>query len=150
LAAALAQLDSALPVGRRPRTVDELEAVMRLIALIHGEWVRLHPFANGNARTARLLAAFIALRYSLPVFVSIKPRPDDVTYARASKASMGRPPNVLGTTTILQRPPGISSPCACWNSSPSFLPFTAAQAAVPAQSSSGRRRRGRPRASSLI
>lgn len=117
LAAALGRLDVALPHGTRPTTVDEVATVVRLVAAVHGEWVRLHPFANGNGRTARLLAAFIALRYSLPVFVTVKPRPDDVAYARASKASMGRPPDFVGdhsaatavfghllTLTLLQQP----------------------------------------------
>jgi hypothetical protein len=43
-------------------------------------------FANGH----------IALRYGLPVFVTLKPRPDDVAYARAAKRSMGRPPDFTG------------------------------------------------------
>lgn len=96
LHAALAVLDAQLPVGHRPAAVDELDAVVSLIALAHGEWVRLHPFANGNGRTARLLAAFLALRYDLPVFVTLKPRPADVAYARAAAASMGRPPDFRG------------------------------------------------------
>ena len=94
--AGLEHLDAVLPPGRRPTTVDQLDAVVRLTALVHGEWVRLHPFANGNGRTARTWAAFVALRYSLPVFVTAKPRPDDVAYARAGHASMGRPPDFVG------------------------------------------------------
>ena len=35
-------------------------------------------------------------RYGLPVFVTLKPRPYDVAYARASKQSMGRPPDFIG------------------------------------------------------
>ena len=94
--AALAQLDQVLAPGQRPTSVDELEAVVGLTALVHGEWLRLHPFANGNGRTGRLWAAFIALRYSVPIFVSVKPRPDDVAYERAGRASMGRPPTFAG------------------------------------------------------
>lgn len=94
--AALQQLDRALPVDRRPAAVDELHAVVALTATVHGEWVRLHPFANGNGRTARTWAAFIALRYSLPVFVVSKPRPNDIAYARAARSSMGRPPDFAG------------------------------------------------------
>jgi len=94
--AAFAVLDAALPVGRRPRTVDELHEVVVLTAEVHGEWVRIHPFANGNGRTARVWAALIALRYGLPVFVQLKPRAGDVAYVRAAKASMGRPPDFSG------------------------------------------------------
>jgi len=93
---ALALLDAALPSGSRPSNVDTLREVVELCAVVHGEWVRLHPFANGNGRTARLLAAHIALRYGLPVFVTLQPRPHDVAYVRASKSSMGRPPHFSG------------------------------------------------------
>ena len=54
------------------------------------------PFVNGHGRTARLLAAHISLRYGLPIFVTLKPRPDDVAYARAARQSMGRPPAFIG------------------------------------------------------
>lgn len=93
---ALGVLDTALPAGRPPQTVDELAEVVAVVASIHGEWVRIHPFVNGNGRTARLLAAHVSLRYGLPVFVTLKPRPDDIAYARAAKASMGRPPDFAG------------------------------------------------------
>jgi hypothetical protein len=93
---ALEVLDAALPVGRPPQTFDELAEVVAVVASVHGEWVRIHPFVNGNGRTARLLAAHVSLRYGLPVFVTLKPRPDDIAYARAAKASMGRPPAFAG------------------------------------------------------
>ncbi len=96
LHAACRVLDPAIPVGGRPRTVDELHEVVALTAEVHGEWVRIHPFANGNGRTARIWAATLALRYGLPVFVQLKPRPRDVAYVRAAKASMGRPPDYKG------------------------------------------------------
>jgi hypothetical protein len=55
--------------------------------VLHGEWVRIHPFANGNGRTARLWANWAGLRYSLPPFVTIKPRPGN-PYGMAAMASM--------------------------------------------------------------
>lgn len=64
-----------------------------------GEWVRIHPFVNGNGRTARLWTVFIARRYQLPALVSLQPRPADVAYARAAKRSMGRPPDFVGDHT---------------------------------------------------
>jgi fido (protein-threonine AMPylation protein) len=96
VARAFATADAALPTGRRPATVDELHAVVALAAELHGEWIRLHPFANGNGRTARVWAAVVALRYDLPVFARVRPRPDDVAYARAARASMGPPPDFRG------------------------------------------------------
>ena len=50
LQAAVAQLDRVLPVGRN-LNVDEYGAVIDLCAWAHAEWVRIHPFANGNGRT---------------------------------------------------------------------------------------------------
>jgi Fic family protein len=49
--------------------------------------VRIHPFANGNGRTARLWANFIAMRYGLPPFVTLRPRPGD-DYGAAAAAAM--------------------------------------------------------------
>jgi hypothetical protein len=73
---AVAQLDKVLAGGREPNA-DELAAIIDVCAWAHAEWVRIHPFANGNGRTARLWANFIALRYGLPPFVQLRPRPDD-------------------------------------------------------------------------
>jgi len=83
---AVAQLDRALPIGKDLST-DELEAVIDLCAWAHAEWVRIHPFANGNGRTARLWANFLAMRYGLPPFVRLRPRPDD-GYGDAGVKSM--------------------------------------------------------------
>jgi Fic family protein len=84
--AAVAQLDRALPVGKE-LNADERDAVIDLCAWAHAEWVRIHPFANGNGRTARLWANFLAMRYGLPPFVRLRPRPDD-GYAEAGAMAM--------------------------------------------------------------
>ena len=73
-----------------------LQSVTTLAATVHGEWVRIHPYANGNGRTARLWAGWLALRYGLPIFVTVKPRPGDADYALSSRMSMGRPPHFTG------------------------------------------------------
>lgn len=96
LANALDLLDGAVPAGTYPTTVDALGEVVAVVAIAHGEFVRVHPFVNGNGRVARLLGAHISLRYGLPAFVRLKPRPGDVAYARAAKRSMGRPPAFIG------------------------------------------------------
>ncbi len=92
----LAHVDRLVPPLQRPSTDADLGAVLALAAGGHGEWIRLHPFANGNGRLARLLVAFVCLRYSLPVFLNVKPRPYDPTYAIAARASMGLPPDFTG------------------------------------------------------
>lgn len=55
LQALVAELDAVLPAGEEP-DADQLAAIVDLCAWAHSEWVRIHPFANGNGRTARLWA----------------------------------------------------------------------------------------------
>ena len=88
LQAAVAQLDKALPVGAYPDP-DELAAVIDLCAWAHAEWVRIHPFGNGNGRSARLWANFLAMRYGLPPFVRLRPRPNDGYEAAGARAMLG-------------------------------------------------------------
>lgn len=84
---AVSGLDEVIPADRKPNSGKELHGVLSLCAVLHGEWVRIHPFANGNGRTARLWANWAALRYGLPPFVRVKPRPGD-PYRLAAVASM--------------------------------------------------------------
>jgi fido (protein-threonine AMPylation protein) len=86
--AAVARVDVLIPAGQRPLDAAHLTAVVELAAVSHGEWIRIHPFANGNGRTARLWVAWIAARYGLPLFPSVKPRPDSNLYAIAAQFSM--------------------------------------------------------------
>jgi Fic family protein len=50
----------------------------------------MHPFANGNGRTTRLWANHIAMRYGLPPFVRLRPRPDGEYAAACAAAMVGR------------------------------------------------------------
>lgn len=86
LARVVARLDELIPAGAE-LTADELAAVLDVCAWVHAEWVRIHPFANGNGRTARLWANALAMRYGLPPFVRLRPRPDD-GYGEAAAAAM--------------------------------------------------------------
>jgi fido (protein-threonine AMPylation protein) len=99
LDAVFAELDARVPVGKPPTTADQILEVVSFAALAHGEFLRVHPFANGNGRIARLLVAFICLRYGLPMFLHVKPRPESDDYIRASRDSMGRPPDFMGNHT---------------------------------------------------
>jgi hypothetical protein len=49
--------------------------------------VRIHPFANGNGRTARIWANAVLMRYGLPPVVRLRPRPDG-GYRDAGVAAM--------------------------------------------------------------
>lgn len=86
---ATALLDELLPHGTRPATAGALGSALNLMAHAHGEWARIHPFANGNGRIARLWANWAALRYGLPPVVRLRPRPAELRYARAAADSMG-------------------------------------------------------------
>jgi fido (protein-threonine AMPylation protein) len=94
--AAAANLDAAIDVGADPSAMQprELHGVLTYCAALHGEWIRIHPFANGNGRTARLWANWAALRYGLPPFVTIKPRPRH-PYALGAAASMSGDHDVM-------------------------------------------------------
>lgn len=84
---AISTLDPAIPLASRLGP-QQLDAILNLAALAHGEWIRIHPFANGNGRTARLWANWVALRYGLPLFVRLRPRPASFFYGGAAALSM--------------------------------------------------------------
>jgi Fic family protein len=86
LQALVAELDALLSIDQE-LDADQLAAVIDLCAWVHAEWVRIHPFANGNGRTARLWANSIAIRYGLPPFIRLRPRPN-AGYGNAGAKSM--------------------------------------------------------------
>lgn len=69
------------------RSEDQVRRIADLAAWAHGEWIRIHPFANGNGRTARTLANWILARFHLLPVVGYRPRPGP-PYAQACEASM--------------------------------------------------------------
>jgi fido (protein-threonine AMPylation protein) len=86
--AKLNTLEISFPMGGdRPPTLVEVSGVVKLVAWAHGEWVRIHPFANGNGRTARLLANYILIRFGFGPALTIRPRPGQ-PYGKAARASM--------------------------------------------------------------
>lgn len=82
----VARLDELIPAGA-DLDADQLAAVIDVCAWGHAEWMRIHPFANGNGRTARLWANSLAMRYGLPPFVRLRPRPDG-SYGDAGESAM--------------------------------------------------------------
>jgi Fic family protein len=85
---AVQTLDAMIERGS-DRSADQVAAIVDLCAWVHCEWVRIHPLANGNGRTARLWANFIAMRFGLPAFVRIRPRPHGGYAAAAAHAMQG-------------------------------------------------------------
>ncbi len=82
----LATLDQKFPGGAGLDT-DGLAAVVDVAAWAHAEWVRIHPFANGNGRTARAWANLILVRYGIPPAVRLRPRPES-SYGAAGASAM--------------------------------------------------------------
>lgn len=92
----LAALDALVPALMRPTADGLLGQVAVLAAAMHGEWIRIHPFANGNGRTARAWVYYVTARYGVPFPWDIKPRPADPAYARAARSSLGQAPDFVG------------------------------------------------------
>ncbi len=86
--AAVAALDERYPRGQ-DLDEDGLAAVIDVCAWAHAEWIRIHPFANGNGRTARVWVNALLMRYGLPPVLRLRPRPDS-GYRRAARAAMTR------------------------------------------------------------
>lgn len=82
----VAYLDELVPIGEEP-DLDQLAAIIDLCAWVHAQWVRIHPFANGNGRVARLWANNFAMRYGVPPFVRLHPRPE-AGYGHAGSDAM--------------------------------------------------------------
>jgi fido (protein-threonine AMPylation protein) len=103
--AVVARMDGVIAAGSRPTSTADLYAVLEVAALAHGEWVRMHPFANGNGRVARLWVNWVAVRYGLPFFLSLRPRPAALIYAAAAAASMrgDHQPMVVALLTLLNQ-----------------------------------------------
>ena len=76
LQSAVTALDERYPSGQE-LDADGLAAVIDLCAWAHAEWIRIHPFANGNGRTARIWANVLLMRYGLPPVMRLRPRPND-------------------------------------------------------------------------
>ena len=74
-------------VPDQPFSRDDVLRIVAVAAWAHGEWIRIHPFANANGRTGRLLANWVLARFRLPPMVRVRPRPGS-PYAKAAAASM--------------------------------------------------------------
>jgi hypothetical protein len=84
----VSELDARLPFDTR-LSQDHLDTIVDVCAWTHSEWLRIHPFVNGNGRTARLWANSIAMRYGLPPFLPLRPRPGAGYAAAAASAMQG-------------------------------------------------------------
>jgi fido (protein-threonine AMPylation protein) len=55
---------------------ERARRVAVIIAAGAGEFIRIHPFVNGNGRTSRLLWRWALHRFGVPAHVRITPRPE--------------------------------------------------------------------------
>jgi prophage maintenance system killer protein len=89
---------------------DGMDAVIELAAWAHSEWVRIHPFGNGNGRTARLWANLLLMRYGLRPVLKLRLRPDG---AYADAGAMGMLGDFAALAALIRKlldeaPPGAS------------------------------------------
>jgi hypothetical protein len=84
----IGRLDELTPRGTDPNP-DQTAAILEVCAWVHAEWIRIHPFANGNGRTARLWVNSTAMRYQLPPFLALRPRPNGRYGAAGAEALRG-------------------------------------------------------------
>lgn len=101
---AVSKLDAEVAPTSVPEDPGVLGSVLTLAAWAHGNWVHIHPLANGNGRTARVWANWCLARYGLPVVVRLRPRPEGTAYAIAAQASMSgnHQPMVAVTNSMIQ------------------------------------------------
>jgi Fic family protein len=84
----LRALDKRFPIGELDRVDgDGIRAAAEAAAWAHGQWVRIHPFGNGNGRISRLIGNAILVRYGLPPVFRLRPRPHG-GYVAAADAAM--------------------------------------------------------------
>jgi fido (protein-threonine AMPylation protein) len=96
---AVHRLDELLPPDTEPDS-DHCTAILEVCAWVHAEWVRIHPFTNGNGRTARLWANSLAMRYGLPPFLRLRPRPEGGYGIVSRRAMLG---DWKPTVTVFQK-----------------------------------------------
>ena len=105
LQSVVAVLDRRYP-AEQELDADGLAAVIDVSAWAHSEWVRIHPFVNGNGRTARMWANSLLMRYGLPPVVQLRPRPDGGYAAAGARAMAGdwKPTAVVFRKMLLALP----------------------------------------------
>lgn len=98
-----ATLQSADSVITGAVTNNQFDGILQFACWIHAEIVRIHPFCDGNGRTARLALRYIARRYGLRAPPVISPEIYSSEYRAAMRAYL-RPPNKITGLTEFFRP----------------------------------------------
>lgn len=95
---ALVRLDAAMPTSAAA-TPARLNLLIDDVAKHYAEWLRIHPFVDGNGRTARLLANWLCCRYWQPLIFPGRPPVD-------------RDQLIIATTPALTPPTPLYQPLA--------------------------------------
>lgn len=83
LKGALDRLDAAMP-DATAATPSRLNMALDDLAKHYATWLRIHPFADGNGRTARVLANWVVTRHWQPLILPGRPPADRIGLAVAS------------------------------------------------------------------
>lgn len=85
-------------------TPARLNPVIEGLAVLYATWLRIHPFADGNGRTARVLANWVVTRYWQPPILPGRPVADaDDLVAATSPAIPEAKPNYRPLELHLRR-----------------------------------------------
>ncbi|WP_127497120.1 Fic family protein [Actinoplanes solisilvae] len=83
----LARLDASMPTSA-DATPSRLNPALECTAQHYALWLRIHPFVDGNGRTARVLANWILTRYWQPLIFPGRPPVDRANLIAASAAAV--------------------------------------------------------------
>jgi len=64
----MADFEAGPLANHTPCRYSSLDDVVNALAMTHVELLLIHPFRDGNGRTARVLSVLMALQANLPIF----------------------------------------------------------------------------------
>lgn len=103
MVAALVRWDAIMPTLAEV-SLSRLNTVIEDVAVLYVTWIRIHPFADGNGRTARVLLNWVMVRYGQPLILPGRPVADrDGLVAATAPAVPAATQNVRPLVNHLRR-----------------------------------------------
>ncbi|HEV7347877.1 Fic family protein [Telluribacter sp.] len=97
-----AQMDDLMKWYRKKTASDEVNPVL-LAAEFHYRFIRIHPFDDGNGRTARILMNFILMKYGFPpVIIKTEEKSNYLSALRQADAGIIEPFITYIATNLVQ------------------------------------------------